>query len=314
MDKACVVYIKRDDLEKLLSEAGYDVYADINEVPDNRLTDIEFIIGRPNKKKLNMCTKLKWLQILSSGTNGYENKTLYANPNSIMLTNAAGVFSIPMAEYCVGAMILLLKKSLSNNLCVWPYCKRLRISEAEDLELSSATIAVFGGSGSVGTEIVRRVYGVGCRKIICVSRSGATPFEYAEGVRLCDADNAIPECDVIVSVMPENSESVGYWDNNKFTLMKKSCVFINVGRGSAVVQKDLVRALKTKKISGAVLDVSTPDPMPKLSLLRLTRRLVITNHSSNYSRNNQERIEALIKTNIENYLSNRPLMNISRIN
>lgn len=47
-----------------------------------------------------------------------------------------------------------------------------------------------------------------------------------------------------------------------FSKMKKTGIFINVGRGGSVNQLDLVDALKTNEIFAAGLDVTTPEPLP----------------------------------------------------
>jgi phosphoglycerate dehydrogenase-like enzyme len=44
--------------------------------------------------------------------------------------------------------------------------------------------------------------------------------------------------------------------------MKQSAIFINIGRGSTVVENDLIKAIKEKVIAGAYLDVFEVEPLP----------------------------------------------------
>ena len=43
--------------------------------------------------------------------------------------------------------------------------------------------------------------------------------------------------------------------------MKKNSIFMNIGRGKTVNEEDLISALQSKTISGAVLDVFETEPM-----------------------------------------------------
>jgi len=63
-----------------------------------------------------------------------------------------------------------------------------------------------------------------------------------------------------------------------FSKMKKSAVFMNIGRGTCVNEDDLVKALKTKKIGGAVLDVFKVEPLVKSSKLWECENVFMTPH------------------------------------
>ena len=68
--------------------------------------------------------------------------------------------------------------------------------------------------------------------------------------------------------------------------MKKSSVFINVGRGNNVNENDLIKALKNKDISLAILDVFKKEPLPINHDFWNMENLIITPHISGYSYNN----------------------------
>ena len=63
--------------------------------------------------------------------------------------------------------------------------------------------------------------------------------------------------------------------------MNKDAVFINVGRGNVVVEKDIANALSNNVIRGATLDVTKKEPLEKDSVLYniSPQKLLITNHS-----------------------------------
>lgn len=52
-----------------------------------------------------------------------------------------------------------------------------------------------------------------------------------------------------------------------FSISDKNTVFINIGRGSIISEKCLVKALERKWLGGAILDVHEEEPLRKESLL-----------------------------------------------
>jgi len=70
--------------------------------------------------------------------------------------------------------------------------------------------------------------------------------------------------------------------------MKKSAVFMNIGRGNTVVEDDLIRALKEKVIAGAVLDVFYKEPLSESSELWDLPNVLMTPHCADLVLNKSE--------------------------
>lgn len=91
-----------------------------------------------------------------------------------------------------------------------------------------------------------------------------------------------------------------------FAKMKKSGIFINVGRGPIVDEAGLVRALKEGKIAGAGLDVMVREPMPADSpMLEIqdSRKLLLTPHIAWASVEARQRLVRELVLNLEAYLN-----------
>jgi phosphoglycerate dehydrogenase-like enzyme len=82
----------------------------------------------------------------------------------------------------------------------------------------------------------------------------------------------------VVGVLPKTGDTVNFFDKEFFGKMKPSGVFMNIGRGPTVNEPDLVDALKSKTIAGAVLDVYTVEPLPKESELWGLPNVLMTPH------------------------------------
>ena len=92
--------------------------------------------------------------------------------------------------------------------------------------------------------------------------------------------------------------------------MKKSAVFINVGRGDTVVEEDLIKALHDKIISGAVLDVYRIEPLPKDSPLWQLPNVLMYPHCADDESTVLDKMFALTTKNIEALMHGKPLINV----
>ncbi len=69
-------------------------------------------------------------------------------------------------------------------------------------------------------------------------------------------------CRYVVCILPLTDETRGLVDEDFLRAMRKDAVLINIGRGAHVVDDDLLAALDTGEIAGAVLDVFNEEPLP----------------------------------------------------
>ena len=73
--------------------------------------------------------------------------------------------------------------------------------------------------------------------------------------------------------------------------MKKGGLVVNVGRGSLIVQPDLIQLIEEGYLSGAVLDVTDPEPLPSDNLLWGMKNVLITPHVSGISFGHTPQVE-----------------------
>ena len=120
----------------------------------------------------------------------------------------------------------------------------------------------------------------------------------------------VPQVDVLMSAAPLTPVTKGMFNQEVFNKMKQSAYFINVSRGGLVDQPALVAALKQKRIRGAGLDVTTPEPLPPDNPLWSCPNLVISPHNSGHAPIRQVRLIQLIAENVRRYSEGLPLMNV----
>ncbi len=94
---------------------------------------------------------------------------------------------------------------------------------------------------------------------------------------------ALTSADVVVAVLPSTPDTRGFVDAPMIANMKPGTLLINMGRGDLVVERDLLAALDTGQLGGAVLDVFTHEPLPAKHPYWTQKGLIVTPHVSGWS-------------------------------
>ena len=235
---------------------------------------------------------LRYIQLTSAGFDRVPMD--YIKEHNIKIHNAKGVYSIPMAEFALCGVLELYKQSRfffeNQKAHCWEKHRGL-------LELSGKAICVVG-AGNIGTEVAKRF------KAFDTTVTGIDLYprdsEYFDEVlSLVELDNTLRTADVVILTLPLTDDNKGFFDKSKFDLMKQSAIFVNIARGKLVNEQDLINALNTNQIAGAVLDVFNEEPLNENSALWDMSNTILTPHNSFISENNSKRIFDLIISNLE---------------
>ncbi|GAB4384329.1 MAG: D-2-hydroxyacid dehydrogenase [Elainellaceae cyanobacterium] len=222
----------------------------------------------------------------------------------ITLTNSAGVYAIPIAEYVL-AMILNQAKQLAL-LREWQTQRYWHQIELQ--ELSGATLLIIG-AGSIGQEIAKRANAFGMR--VWGSRRSAQFLPNFE--RMVGADewrSLLPDADYIVIAAPLTPETKGMIDESALRSLRPTAYLINIARGAIVDEPALLNALKEKRLAGAALDTFYTEPLSSQSPFWSLPNTVITSHTSGLSPHNIDRIIDLFLENLGCYQQGQPLKNV----
>ena len=93
--------------------------------------------------------------------------------------------------------------------------------------------------------------------------------------------DVLPNADAVVLACALTPETTGLIGARELALMKHDAWLVNVGRGKLIVTDDLVAALRERRIGGATLDVTDPEPLPKDHPLWALDNCLITPHIGN---------------------------------
>jgi glycerate dehydrogenase len=167
-------------------------------------------------------------------------------------------------------------------------------------EINGMTWGIIG-MGNIGRRVAEIAKLFGCR-IVYYSTSGANRQPQYERVGFHEL---LVQSDIVSVHAPLDENTRNLMDSEAFSRMKKSAIFLNLGRGPIVVEQDLCDALNAGKIAAAGLDVLSEEPMSKDNPLRKIKdseRLFITPHIAWASVEARTRLMNIILEQIRDYL------------
>lgn len=293
-----------EELKHIVPEA-FITEVERKKVTSEMIEKAEIIFGWPNNRQIKQAKKLKWLHLPSAGADPFTDKELYCNKD-IVLTNSSGVFGLPISEH-VFSLILAFSRNLHIHIVQKSSKQSIRAKVSKDL--FNSTIGIMG-LGDIGTEVAKKAHAWGM-KVIAVRRNQSDKPHYVDELYGEDGvDTLLMKSDFVVLALPDTARTKGIISKERLKKMKQDAFIVNVGRGSAIDQDALIEALNEKRIAGAGLDVTSPEPLPKDSPLWEMENVILTSHSSGDSPSNTERRFRIFKRNLELYVQGKPLENV----
>ena len=295
---------------------GLDVvtsYAQVAFAPDEahlakELPDADILLGwdfrgRELSRQWQHARRLQWIHWCGAGVDAVLFDELIQS--DVILTNARGLFDRAMAEYVLGYMLMETKRFIES----WEFQKdrnwQYRLSP-----MLSGQRAVIVGVGSIGREIATLLKAVGVRVtgVGRQARTGDAVFERIDPQS--DMLQAVAEVDWVIGVLPGTPSTENVFTQAVFAAMAPTGRFVNMGRGSAVDEPALLRALENGNLAGAMLDVFREEPLPASSPLWQAPNLVISPHmSGDYTDFHRDMAQQFIE-NLTNYRHGTALFNV----
>lgn len=272
-----LVVMELDEKQKTVLEAAAPEWEYLyqSNPSEASVASADAIIGNISPKLVTKAERLKLFQLNSAGADNYCHEGILGK--NVVLANATGAYGLTISEYMI-ASIIMLNKNL--HLYARAQARREwtgRYSISRTI-LGSTTLCI--GAGDIGLNFCRRMKALGSYTIGVKRRPGEKPAELDE-LYLNDAiDSLLPRADIVALCLPNTAETTGLMNRCRFAKMKPDSILINIGRGTSVVTQDLIDALREKKIGGAILDVTEPEPLPSDSPLWEMENVILTPHIS----------------------------------
>lgn len=245
-------------------------------------------------------SQLKWIQASSAGVD-YMDLT-HLEEQKILLTNASGIHSVPIAESVFG---MLLAYGRKIQQAVIDQTQHVWRKEQALMELSGKTIMIVG-TGHIGKEVGRLAKAFNMNTI-GINRSGREVENMDAIYQQPDLTDHVEKADIVVNILPLTSETEHYFDEKIFSQMKEGTIFVNVGRGPTVKTEDLIQALDDGKVVFAGLDVFEAEPLENESPLWDRNDVLITPHISGNAEHYNTRLFDIFEENLQAYIAKKEL-------
>lgn len=252
---------------------------------------------------LERAQSLRWMHTASAGVENLLSETI--KDRGITFTNSAGVHAIPIAEWVLHALLMIVKRG--PRMLAAQHEQRWE-RDVEFDELGGKTLTILG-AGGIGQEIARRAAGFGMR-IWGVNRSGRAVESFERIVSGEQWRDLLPETDFLVIAAPLTAATKQLIGERELEALPDHAWLINIARGAIVDEPVLIAALQSGSIAGAALDTFEQEPLPVESPLWTLPNVLISPHSSGSSPRSTDRVVDLFIDNLQRFVADQPLLNV----
>jgi phosphoglycerate dehydrogenase-like enzyme len=271
---------------------------------DALIREVDVLVGWrfPKENLTQRAPRLKWIHIWGAGVEHL--LPLDWLPRGVTLTNNSGVHAPKAGEYMVMAILMLNNRIptliTSQHRAEW--------NELFGTCVAGKTLAVIG-VGQMGGAAAQRAKDLGMR--VLGVRRNARPHRYVDEMFGPDElDKVLPRADFVLVTIPLTADTEAMIGRRELDLLKPDAGLINLGRAQVVDYEALIEKLERGELSGAILDVFDPEPLPPDSPLWTTPNLIITPHvASDDWDAYMPRTLDLVFENVRRYFDGRPLKN-----
>ena len=259
----------------------------------------------PTENLATVAPDLKWIHIIGAGVEHLCPMTWV--PQGVVVTNNKGAHARKAGDFALMAVLMLhshvpaivtnQRHGVWNSLYATP--------------IEGATVLIVG-VGSLGGGAADRLHGAGLR-VLGISRHGRPHPSVETMGTLDDIDALVPMADHLLVCVPATPETIGLIDRQRLEALKPGAGLINIGRAATVDYDALVALLESGHLSGAILDVFDPEPLPVDSRLWATPNLMVMPHiSADDGETYVETTLSIFFDNMRRFMAGEELRNIVR--
>jgi phosphoglycerate dehydrogenase-like enzyme len=256
--------------------------------------------------------RLRWVHSAAAGVGNVLRSGIA--DTEVLLTNAAGIHSIPMAEFVIGGLLHFMRglDVALDQQRRGEWSKAFFVADDSPLRELSDTRVLIVGTGGIGQATATRLSALGatCAGVRRRPELGVPPG-FSRVVGQAELDAELPRTDVLVLAAPLTTGTSRLMTRERLERLPAGAIVVNVARGALMDEEALADVLEAGRLRGAVLDVFQQEPLSPASRLWGLRSALVVPHVSPVSPGRfWPRSLDLFIDNWHRYSNGQPLRNL----
>lgn len=221
----------------------------------------------------------KRLKVVANMAVGFDNIDLKeASKRGVLATNTPGVLTETVADTTFALILAVARRIVEATSYLTTGEWKLRWSPMMMVgtDVFGKTLGIYG-LGRIGAAVAQRAKGFGM-SLIYFDAIRNRELEQKYEIKYVPFEELLRESDFLsihVPLLPETRHSIG---EKEFSKMKNTAFVINTARGAIIDEDALIRALNSKEIAGAGLDVFEIEPVSQDNPLLKMNNVVLLPH------------------------------------
>lgn len=236
-------------------------------IADDNFLKCEIVFGNIPPDWIKQSSKIRWLQLESTGFAEYSNVKKNFLNKDIIITNLKSFFAHQVAQ-TVMAGIFSFYRGLDSFALLKKRKKWIGDPIRAKLEILNDKNILFFGKGSINQEIAKYIKVFNCKYSFIDSNSKKN-FSIKK----------LKKAEIVICALPGTTKTKMLFNKKMINSLSKQTILINVGRGNLINEKYLIKKLKNNDLKGAVLDVTAEEPLRKNNPLWSCPNLILTQHT-----------------------------------
>ena len=267
------------------------------EIADNNFLKCEIVFGNIPSNWVNQSSKIKWLQLESTGFGEYSNVKRNSLNKDVIITNLKSFFACQVAQTTMAGIFSFYRGldtfTLLKNEKKW-IGDRMRAK----LEILNNKNVLFFGKGSINKEISKYLKVFNCQYSFVDSKSKKNFFI-----------KKLKKAEIVICALPGTVKTKMLFNERMINYLSKKTILVNVGRGNLIDEKYLIKKLKNNFLKGAILDVTAEEPLRKNNPLWSCPNLILTQHTGGGYKDEMVDKVNFFLDNLQKYLKKSKVLN-----
>ncbi|WP_444644006.1 2-hydroxyacid dehydrogenase [Caproiciproducens sp. R1] len=260
-----------------------------------------------NREVINASKNLKVVAVLRGGIENADVPAL--TEKGIKVINAPWRSADAVADFTVGMMIAENKNIARSHRLLFEgkWCKNYG-NQSYIHNMNHCTVGIIG-FGYIGRRVAERLKGFGSRIVAYDPFQNADAIESA-GYTAVTLNELLRQSDFVTVHLRLSPKTEKFMSDREFSLMKTTAYFVNTARSGLVDTDALLKALQTKTIGGAAIDVYDSEPLSQDSPFLKLDNVTLTPHLAGTSSDTMRNSVDICFEDLKNYLQGKSMHNL----